>query len=238
MWNRFSLSPLDDEYDEYDEADDNAMDTSAEQSKTQQSTNPSFLRFPSGNISILNEGKRSESPLLEVASKPLETTQANENETPPIEEGLTRDQLVEKVMSFFPEYTPEGILRFSSLLGPGRQSSLPRLWEGCRKPKPSRKPPEERIDPNDWTFDFAPTPSADMLDDDTVDFMAPVDSAHALGKVGGVSIVVDEMTSEWRFGPAKYWYDLFGFPEDGKGFDYGFRMKVYIIVYIIVYFCV
>ncbi len=228
VWNHFFLSPLDNDYDEYDETDDTAMDTS-----TEQSTNPSFLHFPSGNSSILVEGERSEPPLQEVASKPHETTQANENETPPIEEGLTREQLVEKVKSFFPEYTPEGILRFSSLLQSGKLSSMPRLWEGCRKPKPKRKPPEERINPNDWTFDFAPPPSADMLDDDTVGFLAPVDSAHIPGKVGGVSIVVDEMTSEWRFGPAKYWYDLFGFPEDGKGFDYGFRMKVHIHMYML-----
>ncbi len=214
MWNHFFLSPLD---DDYDETDDTAMDTS-----TERSTNPSFLHFPSGNISILVERKRSEPPLQKVASKPPETTQANKNETPPIQEGLMRELIVEKVKSFFPEYTPEGILRFSSLLQSGKLSSMPK-----------RKPPEERIDPNDWTFDFAPPPSADMLDDDTVGFLAPVDSAHTPGKVGRVSIVVDEMTSEWRFGPAKYWYDLFGFSEDGKGFDYGFRMKVHIHVHVI-----
>ncbi|XP_032993539.1 transcription initiation factor TFIID subunit 1-like [Lacerta agilis] len=31
--------------------------------------------------------------------------------------------------------------------------------------------------------------------------------------------------AEWRHGPAKLWYDMLGVPEDGSGFDYGFKMK-------------
>lgn len=29
----------------------------------------------------------------------------------------------------------------------------------------------------------------------------------------------------WRYGPAQLWYDMLGVPEDGEGFDYGFKMK-------------
>ena len=31
--------------------------------------------------------------------------------------------------------------------------------------------------------------------------------------------------SHWRHGPAKLWYDQLGVPEDGRGFDYGFKLK-------------
>jgi len=31
--------------------------------------------------------------------------------------------------------------------------------------------------------------------------------------------------SHWRHGPAKLWYDQLGIPEDGRGFDYGFKLK-------------
>lgn len=31
--------------------------------------------------------------------------------------------------------------------------------------------------------------------------------------------------AEWRYGPAQLWYDMLGVPEDGEGFDYGFKLK-------------
>ena len=31
--------------------------------------------------------------------------------------------------------------------------------------------------------------------------------------------------SDWRFGPAQYWYDLLGVPENASDFNYGFRLK-------------
>ena len=37
---------------------------------------------------------------------------------------------------------------------------------------------------------------------------------------------VDPETREWRFGPAKIWYDMIGVSEDGSGLDYGFKLKV------------
>ena len=36
----------------------------------------------------------------------------------------------------------------------------------------------------------------------------------------------DPETSEWRFGPAKVWYDMMGVPEDGQGLSYGYKVKV------------
>lgn len=36
--------------------------------------------------------------------------------------------------------------------------------------------------------------------------------------------------SAWRYGPASLWYDMLNVPENGEGFDYGFRLKeVYIM---------
>ena len=152
-----------------------------------------------------------------------------EEDTPSLPGGMTMEQLQAKVKELFPGFTPNSILRFSSLLGPGKPSSMPRLWEGCRKPKRKKKPPNECSDPNEWTFNFGPVPSEDMLDNDDKSFMAPVESNLRLrgSKGEGGKIIVDEETSEWRFGPAQYWYDLYGFPEDGRGFDYGFRLKVH-----------
>ena len=38
---------------------------------------------------------------------------------------------------------------------------------------------------------------------------------------------VDPETREWRFGPAKVWYDILGVPEDGSQLNYGFKLKVW-----------
>ena len=40
------------------------------------------------------------------------------------------------------------------------------------------------------------------------------------------SVRVDPGTQFWRFGPARVWYDALGLPEDGRGLDYGFKLKV------------
>ncbi|GLH03339.1 Transcription initiation factor TFIID subunit 1 [Gryllus bimaculatus] len=37
-------------------------------------------------------------------------------------------------------------------------------------------------------------------------------------------ISLDREVAAWRFGPARYWYDALGVPEDGKGFDFGMKI--------------
>ena len=31
--------------------------------------------------------------------------------------------------------------------------------------------------------------------------------------------------ADWRFGPAKLWYDMLDVPENGEDFNYGFRLR-------------
>ena len=56
----------------------------------------------------------------------------------------------------------------------------------------------------------------------------PMSDAQAAGNGPSLerSHLPDPETSEWRFGPARVWYDLMGVPEDGQGFSYGYKMKV------------
>ncbi len=60
--------------------------------------------------------------------------------------------------------------------------------------------------------------------------MASVTTAHGRPGAGSQSSArhdsLDPETQEWRFGPAKVWYDMIGVPEDGRDFDYGFKLKV------------
>lgn len=56
--------------------------------------------------------------------------------------------------------------------------------------------------------------------------MAPVESKFSQA-TGDADKVADTRpkVSEWRYGPAQLWYDMLGIPEDGSGFDYGFKLK-------------
>lgn len=56
--------------------------------------------------------------------------------------------------------------------------------------------------------------------------MAPVESKFSQS-TGDIDKVTDTKpkVAEWRYGPAQLWYDMLGIPEDGSGFDYGFKLK-------------
>ena len=78
-----------------------------------------------------------------------------------IPEDMSLDMLYAKVKTLFPTFKPHCILRFSSLLGLGKPSSLPRVWRGAKKPKHRKgdrgEPKELKLDldskvPTDTVF--------------------------------------------------------------------------------------
>lgn len=152
---------------------------------------------------------------------------------PPLkDDSVTKEQLYDKVRVLYPGFTPNGLLRFSSLLGPGRPSTLPKIWEGCVKPtkhlpKSANSPRKDFSD--DWTFDFGPSATPDMLDDQDNEFMAPVDIGRGRAVGGAVNsgrgMSVQEF-EEWRYGPSRYWYDLYNAPQDGREYNYGYKLRV------------
>lgn len=134
-------------------------------------------------------------------------------------------ELRAKVKELFPDFKSDSNLRFLSMLGSGRASSGSYLWKGAKKRKKGSTQISSVCDPDSWTFNFGPEPTADMLIDDEEAFLTPVISAQPTA-VNSSRGEVDPETSEWRFGPAKVWYDMVSAPEDGRGFSYGFKLKV------------
>ena len=198
------------------------------------------VQIPQIPVPIIQEPKPSEfqfesqTQLQSVNNQTLGNTQinyeANEDNQPgmfPLIPGnMTREELYKKVKEHFPTFTPNGILRFSSLLGPGRPSCLPKIWQDCKKPTRKQKRPEDVVNPDDWTFNFGPIPGPEMLDDQEERFLTPIDVKKERQRETERVVVVDDETREWRFGPAQYWYDMYNVPEDGQGFNYGFKLKV------------
>uniref|UniRef100_A0A6I8NJU8 Transcription initiation factor TFIID subunit 1 n=1 Tax=Ornithorhynchus anatinus TaxID=9258 RepID=A0A6I8NJU8_ORNAN len=74
-----------------------------------------------------------------------------------------------------------------------------------------------------WETPRAPPPlPEECLSDDELKMMAPVEPNRSTAeKVAPTKNKV----AEWRYGPARLWYDKMAVPEDGSGFDYGFKLK-------------
>nr|XP_016853318.1 PREDICTED: transcription initiation factor TFIID subunit 1 isoform X4 [Anolis carolinensis] len=144
------------------------------------------------------------------------------------------------VTELFPEFRPGKVLRFLRLFGPGK--NVPSVWRSARR-KRKRKhresvpemPPQEgeaapEVAPegrNPWAYEYAPPPPPEQcLSDDEITMMAPVESKFSQS-TGDADNVADTRpkVAEWRYGPAQLWYDMLGIPEDGSGFDYGFKLK-------------
>ncbi|OXB53859.1 hypothetical protein ASZ78_000826 [Callipepla squamata] len=149
-------------------------------------------------------------------------------------------KLLPSVTELFPEFRPGKVLRFLRLFGPGK--NIPSVWRSARrkrKKKHRELAQEAHVQEGDvgaesgvegkspWEYEFAaPPPPEQCLSDDEITMMAPVESKFSQS-AGDTDKVTDTKpkVAEWRYGPAQLWYDMLGIPEDGSGFDYGFKLK-------------
>ncbi|XP_027546515.1 transcription initiation factor TFIID subunit 1 isoform X1 [Neopelma chrysocephalum] len=176
---------------------------------------------------------------------PQEARQAESKEgklTLPLAGIMQRDatKLLPSVTELFPEFRPGKVLRFLRLFGPGK--NVPSVWRSARrkrKKKHRELAQEVQIQEGEvvvesgvegkspWEYEFAaPPPPEQCLSDDEITMMAPVESKFSQS-TGDIDKVTDTKpkVAEWRYGPAQLWYDMLGIPEDGSGFDYGFKLK-------------
>lgn len=139
------------------------------------------------------------------------------------------------VTELFPEFRHNQVLRFSRLFGPGKSTSRPQIWKHVRNRRKNRHLFENKLfviqnnlkdDANSgWKFNVTPVeeiPPTMIEEDDEVKLLTndfAVQSSHT-SKVSDNSEV-----AEWRYGPAQFWYDMLKVPENGEGFDYGFKVK-------------
>ena len=103
----------------------------------------------------------------------------SEDTLPDLPENMSLDELYAKVKRLFPGFKPNSILRFSSLLGPGKPSSLPKLWSEAKKPQKRKKPAEPvelKLD-----CDFIPPDHMINTDDEVVPIgLMVIDTSHCI----------------------------------------------------------
>lgn len=114
----------------------------------------------------LSGSAQSERPELEHGPPSSCETQELEDGQQELPDNMSLDELYARVKKLFPGFRPNSILRFSSLLGPGKPSSLPKLWSEARKP-PKKRLQSERVELK-LDCDFIP-PEHMINTDDEVD---------------------------------------------------------------------
>lgn len=148
------------------------------------------------------------------------------------------------VTELFPDFKRGKVLRFSRLFGPKANSSLPQIWRGVqkRRKKPKtvsgsqvgvKQVPEDESDEyagkkfgwDYYDYDGDPPSPSECMTDDEVLMMRVEDENTEVKQQVSKNEEQSPKVAPWRYGPAKLWYDMLGVPDDGVGFDYGFKLK-------------
>ncbi|CAH1267254.1 TAF1 [Branchiostoma lanceolatum] len=145
-----------------------------------------------------------------------------------LKDALFKEKELPEVTVLFLHFRHGKVLRFNKLFGPGKPSSLPQIWRGAKRRRKRRRPTGEESleDFYEWEFDYGPIPPPDQwMSDDEEKMMRPMEALPDTGARKEASQDDDRPEiPEWRFGPARYWYDMLGVPETGEDFDYGFKL--------------
>jgi len=139
------------------------------------------------------------------------------------------------VKDLFPEFRENAVLKFSVLF-PIKDSHKPRTWKSLKKRRNKREDkPSETDEPVEkkrrgWTLNIAPPPDDPNAYEicDNVKFRQPMQEVKPTPvtpeKEEDVSKKGPKQT-DWRFGPAQYWYDMVEIPAEVEDYDYGLQQE-------------
>ncbi|RDD46850.1 Transcription initiation factor TFIID subunit 1 [Trichoplax sp. H2] len=151
-------------------------------------------------------------------------------------DGIVRTRTGSTVIDLFPEFKPGEVLRFTRLFGPARAASMPQVWRNARRTRKRRR--QEVINEgfghrSHCSRSLPHAPSNRVAEDDEVLFLSSLKRKFNASSIIHNTEVdnVDERNKKskkrpkWRFGPARYWYDQKGLPEDGSIPEYKSNRK-------------
>ena len=135
------------------------------------------------------------------------------------------------VKELFPEFRENKVLRFSRLF-PIKASYKPRIWKNVKrrfKTEEGSGEPESppKMAKGEWSLNFAPPPTDPdaYVEDQAVRFHRPFQAKKHEEEVKANKVKQSKgpQATDWRNGPAEYWYDMLGLPEKVEDFDYGMK---------------
>ncbi|XP_015118344.1 transcription initiation factor TFIID subunit 1 isoform X2 [Diachasma alloeum] len=143
-----------------------------------------------------------------------------------------------EVTEIFPDFRPNGVLRFSRLFSSDKPGGSSQFWRGVRRRRKKRKHRDTRNAGSDsdqdyrklkfdgWKMNYGEEPPSELIaSDDEVKLLMPMEDEEKGAKAGESGANGDmENAAHWRFGPAQLWYDMLEVPETGEGFNYGFKI--------------
>ena len=138
------------------------------------------------------------------------------------------------VKTFFPEFKENSVLRFTKLF-PIKESHKPRTWKALKKRRRKElgqeaeegesKPKEKR----GWDYVVPmPTDPDAYQECQSVRFHKPAEVEKEEVKEENETKEPEKKgpkPTDWRWGPAQYWYDMLELPEEVPDYDYGLTIR-------------
>ena len=196
-----------------------------------------------------DEEKKLMPPPAQSEVKKAATTPKKKEEKKPLASMLPDKYKETDVREIFPEFRQSSVLRFSRLF-PIKPQNRPRIWKGIKKLK-RRSSQDEDANSNsakkfkensygeNLKLEFAPPPedpdAYQECDDVQFSKWKEVEQKKVVVEDGDDDD--DEETPEkkkkrrkkgpkstdWRWGPAQYWYDMLNLPDVVENYDYGLK---------------
>ena len=140
------------------------------------------------------------------------------------------------VKDLFPAFRENKVLRFSRLF-PIKASNKPKTWRNLRRKfekeaaakGPEAVPAKVGRDFSQPAFPEAPDDPAFYVEDQAVRFHRPAADKSEDVDEGQDKKKADDQKAkhtDWRWGPAQYWYDMLNVPDKVEDFDYNLKLAV------------
>ena len=140
------------------------------------------------------------------------------------------------VKDLFPEFRQCEVLRFSRLF-PVKDSHRPKLWKGLKRKKKKEEPtpdldtplstPDVLEEEKELKLEIAPFPDdPEMYQEDMAERLHRIEiekKEEGLKEGEEKNEKRGPKASDWRWGPAQYWYDMLNLPENVEEYDYGLQ---------------
>ena len=138
------------------------------------------------------------------------------------------------VKTFFPEFRENSVLRFTKLF-PIKESHKPRTWKALKKRRRKELGQDaedgEPIEKMKRGWDYVvpmPTDPEAYQECQSVRFHKPAEVEKKEVKEEKEEKEPEKKgpkPTDWRWGPAQYWYDMLELPEDVPDYDYGLKIR-------------